>query len=60
MQYPAGEYGNAAAIEAKVRYHLVDKSRVERINYKYREPINYEVFSKSIELSVVNKEKINE
>jgi len=60
MEYSTGQYDNVAAIEAKVRYHLVDESRAKRINYKYREPIDYEVFSKRIDLSFVNKGKINE
>jgi hypothetical protein len=60
MEYSTDQYENVAAIEARVRYHLVDESRAKRINYKYREPIDYEVFSKRIDLSFVNKGKINE
>ena len=60
MEYSTGQYDNVAAIEARVRYHLVDESRARRINYKYREPIDYEVFSKRIDLSFVNKGKVNE
>jgi hypothetical protein len=56
MEFSPGQYDNAAAIEVKVRYHLVDENRVKRINYQYREPIDYEVFSKRIDLSAVSKE----
>lgn len=48
--YSTNQISSAVAIEAKVRYHLVDESRARRINYQYREPIDYEVFSKRIEL----------
>jgi hypothetical protein len=48
--YATNQISSAVALEAKVRYHLVDESRARRINYQYREPIDYEVFSKRIEL----------
>ena len=51
MEYSTGEFSNAAAIEVKVRYHLVNQSRIKRINYQSREPIDYEVFSKRIDLN---------
>lgn len=57
MEFSPGQYDNAAFIEVKVRYHLVDEKRVKRINYQYREPIDYEVFSKRIDLSNDIKEK---
>jgi hypothetical protein len=57
MKFSPGKYDNAAAIEVKVRYHLVDESRVKRINYQYREPIDYEVFSKRIDLSAVSSKE---
>lgn len=60
LEYSAARYDNIAAIEAKVRYHLVDKNRLERINYQPREPIDYEVFSKRIDLSGTDRGKINE
>ncbi len=55
MEYSTSEFNNAAAIEVKVRYHLVDQSRIKRINYQSREPIDYEVFSKRIDLNEKNK-----
>ena len=51
LEYSKNQYVHASAIEAKVRYHLVDENRVKRINYQYREPIDYEVFSKRIDLT---------
>jgi hypothetical protein len=48
--YATNQISSAVALEEKVRYHLVDESRARRINYQYREPIDYEVFSKRIEL----------
>jgi len=39
LDYSTDQYNNATAIEVEVRYHLVDESRVKRINYQYREPI---------------------
>ncbi len=51
MEYSTGEFNNAAAIEVKVRYHLVNEKRLKRINYQSKEPIDYEVFSKRIDLS---------
>ncbi|GBE08302.1 doubled CXXCH motif [bacterium BMS3Abin11] len=51
MEYSTGEFNNVAAMEVKVRYHLVNENRVKRINYQSQEPIDYEVFSKRIDLS---------
>ena len=51
VEYSTEQISSAVAIEAKVRYHLVDESRARRINYLYREPIDYEVFSKRIEIN---------
>jgi len=43
--------GRAKYIEADVRYYLVDKKRLQRINYQSKNPLNYEIFSKRIELA---------
>ena len=51
VEYSTEQISSAVAIEAKVRYHLVDESRARRINYQYGEPIDYEVFSKRIEIN---------
>ena len=51
LEYSKDQYSHAEAVEVKVRYHLVDESRAKRINYQYREPIDYEVFSKRIDLT---------
>ncbi len=40
----------AVAVEAIVKYHLLDESRRKRIGYKNTTPISYEVFRKRIEL----------
>lgn len=41
----------AVAVEASVRYHLLDEARRERIDYKNTEPIAYDVFHERITLS---------
>ncbi len=51
LEYSQDRYNDVSAVEVKVRYHLVDEDRVKRINYQYREPIDYEVFSKRINIS---------
>ena len=51
LEYSQDRYNDVSAVEVKVRYHLVDEDRVKRINYQYREPIDYEVFSKRIDIS---------
>jgi len=51
LEYSQERYNNVSAVEVKVRCHMVDEKRVKRINYKYREPIDYEVFSKRIDVS---------
>lgn len=39
---------NVVAIEATVRYHLLDERRRKRIGYKNKEPISFEVYRKKI------------
>ena len=46
----------AVAVEAQVRYHLLDESRRRRIGYENKEPIAYDVFRARIAL---NREKAN-
>lgn len=41
----------ALAVEASVRYHLLDEARRERIGYKNTEPIAYDVFQERISLN---------
>jgi hypothetical protein len=42
--------GEAVAVEAEVRYHLLDESRRRRIGYQNRTPIDYAVFHEQIPL----------
>ena len=51
-----GRYPTAVAVEAQVRYHLVDEARRKRIGYENKEAIAYEVFHARIAL---NREKAN-
>jgi hypothetical protein len=44
------------AVEAQVRYHLLDENRRRRIGYENKEPIAYDVFRSRIEL---NRKKTN-
>ncbi|MDO8790018.1 MAG: hypothetical protein Q7J42_18240 [Sulfuritalea sp.] len=46
----------AVAVEAQVRYHLLDEDRRRRIGYENKEPIAYDVFRARITL---NQEKTN-
>jgi hypothetical protein len=46
----------AVAVEAQVRYHLLDEARRQRIGYENKEPIAYDVFRSRIAL---NREKTN-
>jgi hypothetical protein len=41
----------AAVIDAEVRYHLLDEARRKRINYKNKNPINYPVFQKKLNIT---------
>jgi hypothetical protein len=42
--------GDAATVEAEVRYHLLAESRRKRIGYRNTTPIHYEVFRRQIAL----------
>jgi hypothetical protein len=44
FSFPVKSNMNPAAIEAVVRYHLLDERRRKRINYQNKDPIAYEVF----------------
>ncbi|MFK5913727.1 MAG: hypothetical protein QM484_05060 [Woeseiaceae bacterium] len=43
---------NASKVEAVVRYHLLDEKRRERIGYKNKTPIAYDIFRKNISLDL--------
>ena len=43
IEFPAADH-RAAAVEAVVRYHLLDEARRRRIGYRNTEPIAYEIF----------------
>lgn len=45
-----GRDPTAVAVEARVRYHLLDEARRRRIGYENKEPISYEVFRAGIAL----------
>ena len=47
---PANSQQKPAAVEAIVRYHLLDERRRKRIGYENEDPINYEVFRQKISL----------
>ncbi len=50
LSVPADGGQKPVAVEAIVRYHLLDERRRKRIGYENREPISYEVFRKIITL----------
>ncbi|MEN8108150.1 MAG: multiheme c-type cytochrome [Pseudomonadota bacterium] len=50
LSVPANSKQKPAAVEAVVRYHLLDESRRKRIGYENEAPIAYEVFRQKISL----------
>jgi hypothetical protein len=50
LEYPRRGHPAAAAVEAVVRYHLLEEARRRRIGYENKEPIDYEVFRQQIAL----------
>ncbi len=44
----------AVAVEAVVRYHLLDEKRRQRIGYENKEPIAYDVFRQRLPVTEVN------
>ncbi len=48
---------NAVKVEALVKYHLLDESRRQRINYHNKTAINYEIFRGKISLSDESEEQ---
>ena len=50
LPVPADSKQKPAAVEAVVRYHLLDESLRKRIGYENKDPITYEVFRKKIYL----------
>ncbi|HEX19464.1 MAG TPA: hypothetical protein ENG78_01365 [Acidiferrobacteraceae bacterium] len=55
IDFKAGAGNRVQAVEAVVRYHLLEEKRRKYINYKNTEPIAYEVFRKRISLSSKTK-----
>ena len=50
IEFPAAGKQAPVAVEAVVRYHLLDEARRKRIGYENTEPIAYEVFRSRIAL----------
>jgi hypothetical protein len=50
IEFPTARKQVPAAVEAVVRYHLLDEARRKRIGYENTEPIAYEVFRSRIAL----------
>ncbi len=50
IEFPAASKSTPVAVEAVVRYHLLDEKRRARIGYRNTEPIDYEVFRSRIAL----------
>ena len=51
LSIPANSRQTPAAVEAIVRYHLLDEKRRKRIGYENQEPIAYEVFRQKISIN---------
>jgi hypothetical protein len=54
IEFPTARDPAPAAVEAVVRYHLLDEKRRARIGYENKEPIAYEVFRSRIALTQAN------
>ena len=54
LEFDSARETNAVAVEAVVRYHLLDEARRKRIDYNNEEPIAYDVFRKQLPLSAIN------
>jgi hypothetical protein len=50
LSIPANSRQKPAAVEAIVRYHLLDEKRRKRIGYENKSPIAYEVFRQTLSL----------
>ena len=50
ITFPRNDKQQPAAVEAVVRYHLLDEKRRRRIGYENSEPIAYEVFRQRLAL----------
>jgi hypothetical protein len=48
---PVTNTSDSAAVEAVVRYHLLDEKRRKRIGYDNKEPIAYDVFRQTVPLA---------
>jgi hypothetical protein len=60
IEFPTARNPAAAAVEAVVRYHLLDEKRRARIGYENAEPIAYEVFRSRIALEQTQAKATNE
>ncbi len=56
LSIPANSRQTAAAIEAIVRYHLLDEKRRKRIGYENQEPIAYEVFRHGLAVTGIDSD----
>ena len=54
-QLEVADTGNAAVVEATVRYYLVNEKRRKRIGYENKEPVSYQVFQERLPLEVTLK-----
>lgn len=52
LEFSAKLKPSSAAVEAVVRYHLLDEKRRRLISYENKEPIDYEVFRKKIPIII--------
>lgn len=48
ITFPTHDTQQFAAVEAVVRYHLLDEARRRRIDYQNREPIDYKIFRQEL------------
>lgn len=48
LEFDGAREPDAVAVEAVVRYHLLDEARRKRIGYQNEEPISYEVFRRRL------------
>jgi hypothetical protein len=60
IEFPTARKPAPAAVEAVVRYHLLDEKRRARIGYENAEPIAYEVFRSRIALAQTQAKAPNE
>ena len=56
LEFDSAREPDAVAVEAVVRYHLLDEARRKRIGYQNEEPISYEVYRKHVTLGIPESE----